>query len=226
MTSWIGHGADFFLGFVSVPAPEAEAFTAGPVAPRNYRKPEAIAEYAAKWREMFAERAAQAAVTGSLVRVRVETAAGVPLLDVTGREPGEASAALVRWLLETEFEEYPATVARAFTPRRRLWGLDVDRALRIAGLEALRLGGKFGLAVAPPLRLWHQNAGAHDPFDVVAGPAERGLVDVVGLCRYLGVDVTRADLDPVACPHVCLNLTRLARELCLRAGLVDPPDEE
>lgn len=214
-------GTDFFVGFQCAARHDAVSFMAEPEAPSNYKRPEAIAEYVQKARETFMERAPTRAVTGSLTSIHLEDVNGKVLLSERSSRPGEISCVLVRFLQEREFDDYPYAVGTSFTPRRRLWGFDIDQMLRIAGLEAIRYGPEFGVPFMPALRMWHNNSGAHDPYDILMGAAERRIVSLEGLCRYL--DVAEPVLLADGSGPTSSELTRVARDLCLRTGLVYLP---
>ena len=212
-------GTEFFAGFVSAAAPDADRFMPEFEAPSNYKKPEAIREYKEKARDAFIENAATRAVTGTVTAAHVTDAGGDTLFSLTDRTPGKVSCALVEWLCREQFEDYPWSVGGSFTPTRRLWGFDIDQFLRIVGLEAMRYGPQFGTGPYPPLRLWYKNNGAYDPYEVLTGSAERKAVGIYGLCVYLDIDTSRAELDPARNPVAHADLARIARELCVRTGL-------
>lgn len=220
-------GKNFFIGFRSVAAPDALSFMEEPVAPSNYKKADVIAEYKEKARETFMEKAPYCAFTGQLAAVMVVNASGTPVMSAKGYRDGMTSCALVKWLLDVEFDQYPAHVGERFSPSRWLWGLDVQQLLRMACMEVVRYGAAINMPY-PPLRLWYENSGVRDPYDILTNSAERKVLSMASVCRYIGIDYERFDveapntLDGLA--TLSLQSAMLAREMCTASGMVNPEE--
>jgi hypothetical protein len=213
-------GYDFFIGFVSTAVPDALDYYKEAEAPSNYKRPEAIAEYQQRARDSFLEDAALQAVTGGLTHVYIEDQDGKKMFSLASALPGVVSCGLMRWFRDSQFDNWPGDVGTSFTPTRRLWGFGIDKFLRMAGLEAMRYGPADGIGPYPPLRLWHQNSGAKDPYMIVTGGAERKVISLVGLLKYLDLTIDPDSINPGVNLQAHVNLAETARRLALRTGLV------
>lgn len=209
---------DYFVGCVSAAEPDALSYMEEPAVPSNYKKPEVIAEFKAKKQEEFVERAAFQAVTGRLTAAYVEDVTGRCLLAMNGNTP-DVAIGLLDCL--ARLDEFPAYVGATYTPQVRIWGFGLDQMLRIAGLQHLRHAPEL-----MPLRVWHKNGAVHDPYEILTGSSERKVISLEGLYRYLDMRLDPAQIDPGRDPNAHRNLARVARDLCLKTGLVyyDPQE--
>lgn len=213
---------DYFVGFSTVPSPVASSLISVGPAPSNYKRPEAIREYEQKARETAMEKAAETAFVGSVYRIAVADPEGREVLHLSaGREemsgPGGVACEFVHWMLQNEFDRYPFSVGTGFTPSRRLWGFDVDQFLRMVGVEVLKYGKASGLSQRMPLRLWYQNTGARDPYEILTGGAERKALDVNAVLTYFNRGIVQADWKD---PERAMNCALAAKELCESANLL------
>lgn len=116
---------DYYLGFTTAVAADAEDFVAEPEAPANYKRADAIAAYKADQREKFLAAAHAHPFTAVLTSVVLLDDAGGVAYSLRDDGRGVVGDTLVRLLTETgagaaPFEQYPAALGESFTPSRRL----------------------------------------------------------------------------------------------------------
>ncbi len=198
---------NYFIGVDTVARPDYDQYVSAPEAPANYKSFEAIRDYKARKLAEIRQQAGNRPVTGSLREVVLRDSQGRIVFRYAGQAPGEASAALFRFMTDTGFDSWPDRVGATFTPARTVWGDDPEVIFRIAGLDLIRAGHRV------PCRFWYHNSALRDPLSILLGACNRELT-FVGLIKFLQVqevptDWPKADRD-----------SELVRRICVAAQLV------